>query len=126
MKIVFLTAAATTLFSLASVAQAASGDATKGKLVFAQCMACHKLDSSGVSTLGPNLYRLVNRPIASVKTFKYSPALMQKKGNWTPALLDAYLASPAKAIPGNRMPFAGLAKAEDRKNLIAYIIASSK
>lgn len=114
------------LFTLAPAAQAAPGNATKGKQIFAQCMACHKLDSSGISMLGPNLYRVVNRPIASAKSFKYSPAMTQKKGKWTPALLDAYLASPAKAIPGNRMPFGGLSKAEDRADVIAYIITSSK
>jgi len=114
------------LISLAPAAQAAPGNATKGKQIYAQCMACHKLDSSGVSMLGPNLYRVVNRPVASAKNFKYSPAMMEKKGKWTPALLDAYLAAPSKAIPGNRMPFAGLSKAQDRADVIAYIVASSK
>lgn len=114
------------LIAFAPAAGAAPGNPVKGKQVYAKCMACHKLDSSGASMLGPNLYKIVNRPIASVKTFKYSPAMMQKKGKWTPALLDAYLASPSKAVPGNRMPFAGLSKAEDRADVIAYIVASSK
>jgi len=104
----------------------AQGDLARGKVLFAQCMACHKLDKSGKSTIGPNLFGVVGRGVASVKGFNYSPAMKQKKGTWTVKDLDTYLAAPIKAIPGNRMPYAGMAKPEDRKNLIAYLISASK
>lgn len=104
----------------------AQGDLTRGKVLYAQCMACHKLDKSGKSTIGPNLFGVVGRPVASVTGFNYSAAMKQKKNKWTPKDLDTYLAGPAKAIPGNRMPYAGMAKPEDRKNLIAYLVSASK
>lgn len=104
----------------------AEGNPARGKVLFAQCMACHKLDKSGKSTIGPNLFGVVGRERASVKGFAYSPAMKQKKGKWTPKDLDTYLSGPAKAIPGNRMPYAGMAKPEDRMNLIAYLVAASK
>ena len=103
----------------------AAGDPAKGKIVFARCMACHKVDKSGVNGLGPNLHGVVGRPVASAKGFTYSPAMKAKGGKWTPAELDAYLAAPAKAVPGNKMIFVGLPKADDRANVIAYVAAAS-
>jgi cytochrome c len=35
--------------------------------------------------------------------------------------LNAYLESPQKAVPGNRMPYAGLKDAKDRADLVAYL-----
>jgi cytochrome c len=47
---------------------------------------------------------------------------MKKSGIvWSEKTLDAYLESPQKAVPGNRMPFAGLKDAEDRADVIAYL-----
>ena len=47
--------------------------------------------------------------------------MVAAKRVWTDAALDAYLAAPAKAMPGNRMPYAGLSNPADRRNVIAYI-----
>ncbi|MBC2651388.1 cytochrome c family protein [Novosphingobium flavum] len=99
----------------------AAGDAVKGKAVFAQCAACHKADASGKSTIGPNLWKVVGRPAGTQPGFNYSPAMKGAKRAWTEANLDAYLAAPAKAVPGNRMPFAGLKDATARANVIAYL-----
>ncbi|MET0238647.1 MAG: cytochrome c family protein [Sphingobium sp.] len=107
-------------------AGAAGGDPVKGKIVFARCMACHKVDKSGTNGLGPNLQGIVGRPVASIKGFNYSPALQKKGGKWTAPALDAYLISPAKAVPGNKMIFMGLPNPDDRANLIAYLAAASK
>lgn len=99
----------------------AAGDPVKGKAVFAQCAACHKADASGKSTLGPNLWGVVGRPAGTLPGFAYSPAMKGAKRSWTPANLDAYLIAPAAAVPGNRMPYAGLKAPADRSNLIAYL-----
>lgn len=40
---------------------------------------------------------------------------------WTEANLDEFLTSPAKAIPGNKMAFAGVKDAGKRKEIIAYL-----
>ncbi len=42
-------------------------------------------------------------------------------GNWEPAALDEFLANPKGDVPGTKMSFAGLPKAQDRANLIAYL-----
>lgn len=100
---------------------AAAGDPVKGKTVFARCMACHKVDPSGANGLGPNLYGVVGRPVASAKGFTYSAAMTKKGGKWTPTELDAYLAAPSKVVPGNKMIFMGLPNKADRDDLIAYL-----
>jgi cytochrome c len=40
---------------------------------------------------------------------------------WDAKILDAYLDSPQKVVPGNRMPFAGLKNPTDRSDLVAYL-----
>lgn len=100
----------------------AAGDAAKGKTVFARCMACHKVDASGSSGLGPNLYGVVGRPVGSFKGYAYSPAMKAKGGTWTAAALDDYLSGPAtKTVPGTKMMFMGVPTKADRDNLIAYL-----
>lgn len=104
----------------------ARGDAAKGKLVFGQCSICHKIDKTGSKGIGPNLYGVVGRPAGAVAGFVYSPALAKLKLPWTAQRLDGFLASPARAVPGTRMPFAGLKTAADREDVIAYIVAASR
>src|SRR5699024_436366 len=41
---------------------------------------------------------------------------------WTTRLLDDYIADPQKTLPGNLMPFSGVADARQRADLIAYLI----
>lgn len=107
-------------FAAAPAAHAA-GDPAKGKAVYAQCAACHKADASGRSTIGPNLWGVSGRMAGSLPGFAYSTAMKGAKKPWSDAALDAYLAAPMKAIPGNRMPFAGLKAPADRANVIAYL-----
>lgn len=99
----------------------AAGDAVKGKAVFAQCAACHKTDKTGKHSIGPNLMGVVGRASGTAAGFNYSPAMKAAKRAWNDKALDAYLAAPATAIPGNRMPYAGLKNPADRQNVIAYL-----
>jgi cytochrome c len=47
---------------------------------------------------------------------------MRKSGIvWDAKILGAYLESPQKVVPGNRMPYAGLKNATDRADVIAYL-----
>jgi cytochrome c len=36
-------------------------------------------------------------------------------------MLNAYVANPQKVVPGNIMPFSGVADAKQRADLIAYL-----
>lgn len=99
---------------------AIAGDVEKGKKVFRKCAACHKLEE-GKNVVGPSLYGVVGRPVASVDGYKYSSALTDLGGEWTPDRLDEYLAKPSEYAPGNKMTFSGLSKEDDRQNVIAYL-----
>jgi cytochrome c2 len=47
---------------------------------------------------------------------------MKRSGiTWSPQALETFVADPQKAVPNNRMPFAGMPDAADRADLIAYL-----
>lgn len=121
-----LAAAAAGISATVSLAAGAAGDPVKGKTVFARCMACHKIDASNTSGLGPNLNRVVGRRAGTLPGFRYSPAMAGANRVWSEGALDAYLAAPARAVPGNRMVFPGIANPADRQNVIAYIKSAAK
>jgi cytochrome c len=95
-------------------------DAEKGKVVFLQCKTCHVLDP-GVNRIGPSLAGLVGRAAGTVEGFSYTPANKNSGITWTPEKLFQYLEKPQRVIPGTKMAFAGLPKAQDRADVIAYI-----
>lgn len=98
----------------------AEADAAAGEKVFAKCKACHKVDGSNAT--GPHLDGVVDRAKASVGGFGYSDAMAAHSSEqWSPENLDAFLTNPRSYLPGNKMSFAGLPKAEDRANLIKYL-----
>lgn len=109
-----------------AIASQPAGDPGRGRQVYAQCAACHKLDKSGTSGIGPNLHRVIGRRSGKLKGFAYSPAMVTANRLWNARSLDAYLAAPAAAMPGNRMPYAGLRNPRDRADLIAYLGAASR
>lgn len=104
----------------------AAVSAEAGEKVFRKCKACHTSDEGGRNATGPNLWGVVNRAVASVEGFAYSDAMQaHAEEAWTPEKLDEYLENPRKAIPDNKMSFAGLKKVGDRQNVIAYLAAQS-
>jgi len=102
-----------------------AGDPVRGKTVYARCAACHDLNT-GATRLGPSLKGIVGRTSGTMPGFNYSAAMKDKAIVWSPSILDAYLAAPAKTIPGNRMAFPPLANAQDRADLIAFLGEAAK
>lgn len=93
-----------------------------GERAARKCAACHSFDKGGANKVGPNLWGVVNRPIASHEGFSYSQALAAKQGEaWDYDHLDAFLKNPKEYAPGNKMSFAGLSKDEERAAVIAYL-----
>lgn len=100
-------------------------DAKAGETIFKKCQACHSGEKGGPNKVGPDLYGVVDRPIASHEGFGYSAAIKDfSKGSsekWTYDHLTHFLTAPKKFIPGTAMGFAGLPKDTDRANVIAYL-----
>ena len=118
MKHVVVLIAAATL-AAAGMARA-DGDAARGENKFEECAACHKI-APGEDNVGPSLHGVFGRKAGTLADFRYSPALKRSGITWTPQTLDTFLADPQKVVPANRMPYAGLADASDRADLIAYL-----
>ncbi len=95
-------------------------DAGDGEKVFNKCKACHKLED-GANGTGPHLFNIIDRQIAGVDGFNYSGVLADHGGVWDIENLQAFLADPKGWAPGTKMSFAGLKKADDRADLIAYL-----
>ncbi|WP_034296445.1 cytochrome c family protein [Herbaspirillum sp. RV1423] len=113
-------AAALTLSGLSlSLTPAMAQDVNAGKQVFAQCAACHT--ATAVNGVGPGLLGIVGRKSAASPGFRYSPAFKRANLTWDEKSLDAYVADPQKVVPGNLMPFSGIADAKQRADLIAYL-----
>lgn len=109
----------------AAPATVAAGDSAAGKALSARCATCHSLAEGGPNRVGPALFGIVGRPVASHESFAYSAAMRRKAGGgqarWDEAALDAFLAEPKKAVPGTAMSFPGLPDARQRADLIAWL-----
>lgn len=98
---------------------ASAQDSAAGKAVFAQCAVCHSVD--GTNGVGPSLKGVVGRKSGTAEGFRYSRAMKGSGITWDAASLDTYVADPQKLIPGNVMPFSGIADAKQRADLVAYL-----
>lgn len=119
MKNIHRMALAATLAWSAMSLPAMAQDVNAGKQVYAQCAACHAVTAA--NGVGPGLLGIAGRKSAASPGFRYSPALKRANLTWDDKTLDAYVADPQKAVPGNLMPFSGIADAKQRADLIAYL-----
>jgi len=99
----------------------ASANVDAGKDVAKKCAACHTFEKGGPNRVGPNLYGIFDEPVAEGRGFAFSDALKKKGGTWTADALNEWLWKPQSFVKGTKMTFAGLAKAKDRADVIAYL-----
>ena len=101
----------------------AEGDPAKGAQVYHRCQGCHSIDRNRI---GPMHKGLFGRPAGSVPGFDYSAAMKNSGIVWTAATLDLFLQGPRQMVPGTKMTFVGVPKAQDRADLIAYLEVATK
>ncbi len=96
-----------------------------GDFVNKKCTVCHSVDKAGANKVGPKLWGVYNRSVASVAGFNYSAGMKAHGGKWDAAALNQFLWSPSKTVKGTMMSFAGIPKDQERANVIAYIASMS-
>jgi cytochrome c len=103
----------------------ATANVEAGATVFKKCAACHTDDKTGANKVGPNLWGVVNRVVASHEGFAYSAPMTDfSQGGtvkWDYEHLDHFLLSPKALVKGTAMGFAGLKKVQERADVIAYL-----
>ena len=99
----------------------ADADVMAGQKFAKACAACHSFDKGGPNKVGPNLYGVVGRDVASHSGFDYSDAMSGLEGSWDYARLNEFLWKPKKYVPGTKMAYAGLRKPEQRAAVIAWL-----
>ena len=106
--------------------QFAAADLKRGQLLSLACAACHSFGAGEKTIVGPNLHGVFGRAAGSVEGFDYSAALRSSGLVWTPRALDAWLADPGSFVPGTKMTFTGYRSADDRRDLIAYLLEATQ
>ncbi len=100
-------------------------DAEAGAAVFKRCQACHSGEKGGPNLVGPDLWDIVNRPIAVHEGFSYSAAMNafseDHAVHWDYEHLNGFLHNPRQYVSGTAMSFAGINNDGDRADLIAYL-----
>jgi len=116
---VVIAALATLAISGAAQAQNAGSPPPRAWL---QCRACHTTKANEPDKVGPNLNKVFGSKAGAHRpNFRYSPALKNSGIIWNDRTLDAWLTNPARTVPGNRMAFAGIPDAAQRRALIAWL-----
>ncbi len=91
------------------------------------CSGCHRISDGLSHRMGPDLYRLLDRKVASAENYDaYTPALKKLGGTWDRERLDNFLRDPATIAPGTSMIFPGIADDRLRAEMVDYVLATSK
>jgi cytochrome c2 len=88
---------------------------------FSDCMRCHLTYEDGSNAIGPNLWGIYGKPIASNPQFKYTQFFGDKGGVWDHETLDKLLESPNEFAPGTTMVTPGIEDASTRDEIIAFL-----
>jgi len=97
-------------------------DVASGQLLFNNvCRTCHSI-REGDNRLGPHMRGIIGRKAGSLPNYSYSNAMRGADFVWDEENLERFIANPDETVPGNNMkPYGGLASAESRAKLIAFL-----
>jgi cytochrome c len=99
----------------------AGADPENGATQAKKCAACHSEEKGGPIKIGPPLWGVVGRDIASVEGFAYSDALLGKEGEWTFDALNQFIHDPKGYAPGTKMAFAGIKDPADLADVLVFL-----
>lgn len=98
-----------------------AADLDNGRRAFARCRSCHTVTQGGPNMTGPNLYGVFGRRAGVHPGFNYSAAMKEADFIWDGERLDHWLENPRTFLKGNKMSFAGVPDATDRRDVIGFL-----
>jgi cytochrome c2 len=101
---------------------------SSGETAFATyCSGCHKIGDGTSHRIGPDLWGVVGRKLASADGYAdYSAALRAAGGMWSEERLKKFIANPQAAVPGTAMEFDGVADEDSRTKIVQYLKGAQK
>ena len=90
------------------------------------CRTCHTV-REGDNRLGPNLSRVIGRKAGSLPNYNYSESMKKADLVWDKQNLDRFIANPDAVVSGNNMkPYGGIASAEERAKIVAFLESAGR
>jgi cytochrome c2 len=105
----------------ASAADPALDPAERGAILAAQCQGCHTFGAGPGGGIGPGLWGVAGRSVASADGFSYSEGLRSVGGRWSEDALRSFLRDPAAFAPGTSMTMTTTYDERQISDLIAYL-----
>ncbi|QIG48849.1 cytochrome c family protein [Nordella sp. HKS 07] len=100
----------------------AKADPAKGQAQAKACLACHSFEKGGPNKTGPDLWDVVERPIAAHEGFAYSDSLKEHASDkWSFENLNKFITNPKGFAPKTKMTFGGIKRDQARADLLAYL-----
>jgi cytochrome c len=99
----------------------AKADAKKGEQDAKVCLTCHNFEKGAGPKIGPPLWGVVGRPVASIAGFAYSDSLKVVGGNWTYEQINKMITNPKSVAADTKMTFPGEKVAQRRADILAYL-----
>jgi cytochrome c len=99
----------------------ATANVDNGQKIAAKCQSCHDFSAANANKVGPGLYGVIGRVSGTHEGFNYSDPMKAHGKAWTYADINHLITNPKAYIPGTKMTFPGLPKAQDRADLLAWL-----
>lgn len=99
----------------------AKADAKRGAQIAKVCTTCHNFEKGAPAKIGPPLWGVVGRPIASYPGFSYSDSLKSIGGDWTYEKLARWLADPKAMAAGTKMAYPGEHDPQLDADIVAFL-----
>ena len=99
----------------------AKADPVKGQADTKVCQSCHAFEKGAAAKVGPPLWGVVGRPMASIAGFAYSDGLKKMGGTWTFEEINKFITKPGADVSGTKMSYPGESDPHKRADILAYL-----
>lgn len=99
----------------------AKADPHKGEQIAKACATCHSFEKGGAAKIGPPLWGVVGRPVASIAGFAYSDSVKSLGGEWTFEKLAHWIADPKAMAASTKMAYPGEKDPQKDADILAFL-----